>query len=224
MRAKLENTGKCNENVSKIVTKNKAYTFIELFDFKPLFRISAKTCTRSQLWFPKESWFPKVVTNIYIYEGKSAETKVFHRPRIKSIHLKLLCDDIVILFHVKGGLRIFVLENCLWGFYFCESKGIVGVESASYAGWSVEVILHESFKMNCCSFKEELFVDVVKKLHLRPSHFESNCLLYVAIKANCIPGANVTGYLLSFKVWSGRFNVSGDSIFLKYMTIPNLSS
>lgn len=159
--------------------------------------------TRSQLWFPKESCFPKSVTNIYIYEGNSEETIVFHRPGIKSIHLKLLRDDIVILFHVKGVLRIFVLENCLWGFYFCESKGIVGVESASCAGWS-----HESFKMNCWSFKEELLVVIVKKLYLHPSHFESNCLLYVAVNANCIPGANVTGYLLSLKVWSGKFNMS----------------
>lgn len=44
MKAKLENTGKCNANVSKFVTRKKAYTFVELlFDFKPLFSISAKT-------------------------------------------------------------------------------------------------------------------------------------------------------------------------------------
>lgn len=54
--------------------------------------------------------------------------------------------------------------------------------------------------MNCWSFKEELLVVIVKKLYLHPSHFESNCLLYVAVNANCIPGANVTGYLLSLKV------------------------
>lgn len=135
-----------------------------------------------------------------------------------------MCDAIVILFHVKGGLRIFVLENCPWGFYFCESKSIVWVESASYASWNIEAILHESFKMNCCSFKEELLVVMVKKLYLCPSHFENNCLLYAAINTNYIPGANVTGYLLSLKVWSGKFNMSADSIFLKYLTILNLSS
>lgn len=81
--------------------------------------------------------------------------------------------------------------------------------------------------MNCCGFRYEFLVLIVKKLYLHPSCFESNCLLHVAINANYIAGANVTAYLLSLKVGSRKFNTPAGSIFLKYLTkppIPDLSS